>query len=135
MTGGSKPSAIHGRLREYNMDIMQFQTHRAWVVCWVQGQLWHSQQSPSLSVTVSNIPHGLQHSQQSPWWPQTAITWPITKFRSLFCMTIAFMCMKSSASVMHRQLLISTFAFKMWAQDVIQRSLSKPEPPTYVDYI
>jgi hypothetical protein len=34
-----KPSAIHGRLREYNMAIMQCQKHSAQVVCCIQGQL------------------------------------------------------------------------------------------------
>jgi len=78
MEDSSKPSVIHGRLMEYNMDIIQCQNQNAQVICCFQGQLWHRQQLPSWSVsqstisfmvcnTANNLPHFLWHKQQPSW--------------------------------------------------------------------
>ena len=77
MEDGSKPSVIHGRLKEYNMNIIQCQNRSARVMCCIQGQLWHIQQSPSWSVTPTTISLMVCATVNNlPWGsvPQSAIS-------------------------------------------------------------
>jgi hypothetical protein len=84
MEDGSKPSVIHGRLREYNMNIIQCKNQSAQVICCIH---WSAVTQTAISlmvcdtvnnvpqyVWVSHIPHDLCHNQQSPSWPVPELT-------------------------------------------------------------